>query len=130
MLHKLGPFLRPKVPHSIHILVLHQVLGDVVPGTRQDVDHPPGQVTGLKHLYRPCLICVGIVCYTWYRSSASIGYFSLGITTTELDLAMAAPIRDTKLSSGDLSGQAIPIIPTGSCILITVPIIYTFSLLI
>ena len=54
-------------------------------------------------------------------SRASSGYFSLGTTTTELERAMAAPNSETKLSSGAESGQAIPITPTGSWILMTVP---------
>ena len=63
---------------------------------------------------------------TWYMSRAKRGYFSLGTMTTELDLAMAAPNKDTKLRSGEASGQAIPITPTGSWILITVPKMETF----
>ena len=51
---------------------------------------------------------------TWYISRASRGYFSLGTTTTELDLATAAPIRETKLRRGLVSGHAMPITPTGS----------------
>ena len=51
---------------------------------------------------------------TWYISRASRGYFSLGTTTTQLDLATAAPIRETKLRRGLVSGHAMPITPTGS----------------
>ena len=54
-------------------------------------------------------------------SSARSGYFSLGTMTTEFDLAMAAPNRDTKLRRGLESGHEIPMTPTGSWILITVP---------
>ena len=54
-------------------------------------------------------------------SRASSGYFSLGTTTTELERAMAAPNSETKLSSGAESGHAMPITPTGSWILMTVP---------
>ena len=59
-------------------------------------------------------------------SKAKRGYFSLGTMTTEFDLAIAAPKSDTKLNSGEVSGQAIPITPTGSWILITVPKMETF----
>ena len=47
-------------------------------------------------------------------SKARRGNFSLGMMTTELDLAMAAPSKDTKLSRGEVSGHAMPTTPTGS----------------
>ena len=38
------------VPHGVHCLVLRQVLGQVVSGSGDDVDHPARQVAGLEHL--------------------------------------------------------------------------------
>ena len=55
-----------------------------------------------------------LVSNTWYMSSASRGYFWLGTTTTELDLAIAGAKRETKPRRGNSSGQAMPMTPTGS----------------
>ena len=50
VLHELGALGRPEIPESVHVLVLRQVLGHVVPGPGQDVDDPAGQVARLEYL--------------------------------------------------------------------------------
>ena len=38
-LHKFVPFRGAKVPHGLHILVLQQVFGQMIPVTRYDVNN-------------------------------------------------------------------------------------------
>ena len=51
-LDKLAAGLGAEIPDRVDILVLGQVLGHVVPGAREDVDHAPRQVTGLEYLVK------------------------------------------------------------------------------
>ena len=58
---------------------------------------------------------------TWYISTAIMGCFWLGAITTVLPRMTAGASSDTKASKGHVSGQAMPITPTGSWILTVAP---------
>lgn len=48
--------------------------------------------------------------HTWYMSSATSGYFSLGMTMRVFPLIMAGASKDTKASKGHSSGHGFRIV--------------------